>query len=67
MANAYSYGNAYGTSKQAIKQRIFRYFDYIWFIDSVNLCFIFILKEKNEKVWTFNIAHFSNFEISTSL
>ena len=25
---------------------IFRFFHYIWFIDSENLCFILILKEK---------------------
>ena len=45
---------------------IFRSFHYIWFIDSENLCFILILK-KRDKVLTFNIVHFPNFEISTSL
>ena len=28
---------------------IFRFFYYIWFIDSENLCFIIILKEKLTK------------------
>ena len=41
---------------------IFRFFHYIWFIDSENLCFILISKET-----TFNIVHFPNFEISASL
>ena len=46
---------------------IFRFFHYIWFTDSEKLCFILILKEKNGKVLTFNLAHFPNFEISASL
>ena len=46
---------------------IFRFFDYILFIDSENLCFILILKEENDKVLTFNIVHFPNFELSASL
>ena len=29
--------------------------------------FILILKEKNDKILIFNIAHFPNFEISASL
>ena len=45
----------------------FRYFCYICFFDGENLCFILTLKRKNDKVWTFNIAHFPNFEISASL
>ena len=45
----------------------FRLFHYIWFIDSENLCFLLILKEKNDKVLTFNIVHVTNFEISDSL
>ena len=32
---------------------IFRFFDYILFIDSENLCFILILKEENDKVLSF--------------
>ena len=35
---------------------IFRFFYYIWFIDSENLYFIFILKEKNDKVLIFHIG-----------
>ena len=30
---------------------IFRFFHYIWFIDSENLCLILILKEKMTKFW----------------
>ena len=30
---------------------IFRFFNYIWFIDSKNLCFILILKQKMTKFW----------------
>ena len=45
---------------------IFRFFHYIWFIDSENLCFILILKEKNDKVLTLNVVHFPNFGISAS-
>ena len=30
----------------------------------VKICFIFILKEKNDKVLTFDIVHVPNFEIS---
>ena len=45
---------------------IFRLFNYIWFIDSENLCFILILREKNDKVLTFNVVHFPNFGISPS-
>ena len=37
------------------------------FIDHENFCFIFILKEKNGKVLTFDIVHVPNFEISASL
>ena len=44
----------------------FRFFYYIWFIDSENL-FHSYFKRKNDKVLTFNIVHFQNFEISTSL
>ena len=29
----------------------FRFFHYIWFIDSENLCFILILKEKMTIFW----------------
>ena len=39
---------------------IFRFFNYIWFVDSENLCFI--LTRKNDKV--LNIVHFPNFEIN---
>ena len=45
---------------------IFRFFHYVWFIDSENVCFILILKEKMT-VFTFNIVHFPNVEISASL
>ena len=36
--------HAHGTTEQTMK--IFRFFYYIWFIDSEILCFILILKEK---------------------
>ena len=45
----------------------FRLFHCIWFIDSENLCSIHILRQENEKVLAFNIAHFPNFEINASL
>ena len=41
--------NAYGPNIQTKTLKIlliFRFFHYIWFIDSENLCFILILKEK---------------------
>ena len=43
---------------------IFRFFHFIWFADSENLCFILILKEKMFLI--FNIVHFPNFETSAS-
>ena len=45
---------------------IFRSFHYTWFIDSENL-FPSYFERKNDKVFTFNIVHFPNFEISASL
>ena len=30
---------------------IFRFFHYVWFIDSENVCFIHILKEKMARYW----------------
>ena len=45
---------------------MFRFFHYIWFIDSENVYFILILKKKY-KVLTFNFVHFPTFEISLSL
>ena len=44
-----------------------RFFYYISFFDSENLYFILIFKGKNDKVLIFDIVHFPNFEISTSL
>ena len=32
----------------------------------VKICFIFILKEKKDKAFSFNIVYFCNFEISPS-
>ena len=55
----------YGISIQTIKQ--WKYCCYIWSIDSEKLCFILILKEKNNNVLIFNIVRFPNFEISASL
>ena len=43
---------------------MFRFFHYIWFIDSENSSFILILKETNYKILTFDIGHFPYFEIS---
>ena len=45
---------------------IFRFFQYIQFIDSENLCFI-LFQRKNDKISTFNIINFTNFEISPTL
>ena len=45
---------------------IFRFFHYVWFIDSENL-FHSYFERKYDKVLTLNIVHFSNFEISASL
>ena len=36
----------YDKNKTTTTLLIFRFFHYMWFIDSKNLCFIFILKEK---------------------
>ena len=44
---------------------MFRFFQYILFIDSENLCFILILEEKWQ-VLTLNIVHFPNFEMSAT-
>ena len=46
---------------------IFQVFHDTWFIDSENLCFIPVLKEKIYKILAFNILHFPNLEISASL
>ena len=46
---------------------VFIFFHYIWFINSKKLCFILILKEKNDKVLNFDIIAIPNFEISVSL
>ena len=46
---------------------IFTFFHYIWFDDFDNLCFILILREKNDKVLIFNTVHFPDFEVSASL
>ena len=44
---------------------IFRFFHYIWFTDSENL-FHSYFERKNDKVLTFNIVYFPNFEISAT-
>ena len=44
----------------------FRFFHYIWLIDSENLCFISYFERKYDKVLTFNIVQFPNFKISAS-
>ena len=59
--------NWYANNKTTKIMLKFRFFHYIWFFDSENLCFILILKRKNEKVLIFNIVHFPNFKISASL
>ena len=46
---------------------IFRFFHYIVFIDSENLCFILILNKKNDKNLTLSIVHFPNLEIRAYL
>lgn len=46
---------------------IFRVFQYIWFIVNEDLCFIFILNEKNDIALTLNIVRFSKLEIRASL
>ena len=40
---------------------------YIWFINSKKLCFILILKEKNDKVLKIDIIQIPNFETSASI
>ena len=45
---------------------IFRFFHYIWFIDSEDLIRSYF-ERKNDKFLTFNIIHFPNFEINVSL
>ena len=40
-------------------------FHYIWFINSENLFYSYF-KRNGEKVLTFNIVYFPNFEISAS-
>ena len=45
---------------------IFRFFLYIWFIDSENLFYLYF-ERKYDKVLAFNIVHFANFEMSASL
>ena len=44
---------------------IFRFFYYVWFIDSKNLFHSYL--KKNDKDLTFNIVHFPNFETNASL
>ena len=44
----------------------FKFFHYIRFIDSENLFHLYF-DRKYDKVLTFNIVHFPNFEISASL
>ena len=46
---------------------MFRFFYYIWSIDSGNLSFILFFERKHDKFLTFNIVHFPNFEINASL
>ena len=45
---------------------IFIFFYYIWFIDSENLFYSYF-ERKNDKVLTFNIVYFLDFEVSASL
>ena len=58
--------NQYSYNKTMKKLLIFRFFHYIWFNYSENLCFIFILKEKI-KVFAFNIVHIPYFEVCDCL
>ena len=58
--------NYYANNKTMKILLIFRFFYYIRFIDSENLCFILTF-EKNDKVLTLNIVQFSNFEINNVL
>ena len=46
---------------------IFRFFDYIWFIDSENFMFHSYFERENDKALACNIVHFRNFEISAYL
>ena len=45
---------------------IFRFFRYIWFIDSTNF-FHSYFERKNDKALTFNIVHFPNIEITPNM
>ena len=47
---------------------IFRFCHYIWFIDSkILLMYHSYFERKDDKVLTFDIVHFPNFEINASL
>ena len=46
---------------------IFRFLHDILFIGSENLCWNSYFEIKNEKILTFNIVHFRNFDMSASL
>ena len=48
-----------------MKILLFRFFHYIWFIDSENL-FHSYFERKNDKVLTFHVIPFPNFERSAS-
>ena len=59
----------YSASMQTIKQ-----WKYCWYLDFLTIFGLLIVKiyvdsyfEKTDKVLTFNIVHFPNFEISVSL
>ena len=53
--------------QQTMKKLLrFRFFHYVWFIDSENM-FRSHFKRKNDEVLAFDIVHFPNFDISASL
>ena len=45
----------------------FRFFNYIWFIDSENLFYSYFERKNDDKVLTFNIFHLPNFKIRAPL
>ena len=60
-------GSWYANNKMMTILLIFRFFHYIWFIDSKDFRFILILKEKMRRLWHFMLFISLNFEISAYL
>ena len=60
--------NARGTSMQTMKQpKYISYLDFFILFALLKIIFHSSFERKNHKVLTFNIVHFHNFEITSSL